>query len=141
MEVANLTAKMFMLPYSFATPDILYYEELEEEHQNLLAIGLKILPLHSETIKYTETIVLKYPRASKNDLFTLALAKQECCPLLTGDNALRKAAKQENVAIFGTIWIMDELIKHSIITKNESMEAYDIMKKNKRRLPWELIEL
>jgi len=141
MEVANLTSQMFALPYSFATPDILYYEELEEEHPNLLDAGLKVLLLSSETIKYTESIVLKYPKAGKNDLFALALAKQESCPLLTGDGALRKAGKKEEIQIFGTIWIMDELIKHDIITKDEAMEAYDIMKNNKRRLPWDLIEL
>jgi len=141
MEVANLTSQMFALPYNFATPDILFYDELEEEHPNLLDTSLEILPLNSDTIKYTESIVLKYPKASKNDLFALALAKQECCPLLTGDGALRKAGKQEKVEIFGTIWIIDELIKHAIITKDEAMEAYDMMKSNKRRLPWELIEL
>lgn len=141
MEVANLTSQMFSLPYNFATPDILFYDELEEEHPNLLDTSLEILALNSDTIKYTESIVLKYPKASKNDLFALALAKQECCPLLTGDGALRKAGKEEKVEIFGTIWIIDELIKHAIITKDEAMEAYDMMKSNKRRLPWELIEL
>ena len=141
MEVADLTAKMFALPYHFATPDILYYEELEEEHQNLLDTDLKILSLSSDTVKYTESIVGKYPKASRNDLFALALAKQECCPLLTGDGALRKAGKQEDIQILGTIWIMDALVKHEIITKDEAMEAYDTMKNNKRRLPWDLIEL
>lgn len=141
MEVANLTSQMFALPYNFATPDILFYDELEKEHPNLLDTSLEILALNSDTIKYTESIVLKYPKASKNDLFALALAKQECCPLLTGDGALRKAGKEEKVEIFGTIWIIDELIKHAIITKDEAMEAYDMMKSNKRRLPWELIEL
>lgn len=141
MEVANLTSKMFALPYSFATPNILYYEELEEEHPNLLDTDLKILTLSPETIKYTESIVSKYPKAGKNDLFALALAKQESCPLLTGDGALRKAGKKEEIQIFGTIWIIDELIKHAIITRDEAMEAYDVMKSNKRRLPWELIEL
>lgn len=141
MEVANLTSQMFALPYQFATPDILFYEELEEDHPNLLETNLKILSLASNTIKYTESIVPKYPKASKNDLFALALAWQESCPLITGDGALRKAGKKEKIQIYGTIWIIDELIKHNIITKDEAMEAYDIMKSNKRRLPWELIEL
>jgi len=141
MEVANLTSQMFTLPYRFVTPDILYYEELEEEHPNLLDVDLNILTLSSDTVKYTESIVYKYPKASRNDLFALVLAKQEACPLITGDNALRKAGKEENIQIFGTIWIMDELIKHDIITKDEAMEAYDMMKNNKRRLPWDLIEL
>ena len=141
MEVANLTSQMFALPYRFATPDILYYEELEEEHPHLLDVDLDILTLSSDTIRYTESIIHKYPKASRNDLFALALAKQEACPLLTGDKALRKAGEKENIQIFGTIWIIDELIKHDIITKDKAMEAYDMMKSNKRRLPWDMIEL
>jgi predicted nucleic acid-binding protein len=141
MEVANLTSKMFKLPYHFATPDILYYDELVEEHENLLDTDLKILTLNSKTIKYTETIISIYPKASRNDLFALALAKQEQCPLLTGDAALRKAGQAEKIKILGTIWIIDELIKHHIITQDEAMEAYNMMKENKRRLPWKLIEL
>lgn len=140
MEVANLTQKMFALPYTFATPDILYYEELEEEHENLQEYNLKILSLTSETIKYTESIVPKYLKASRNDLFALALAKQEECPLLTGDGALRKAGEQEGIIIYGTIWIVNELMKHDLISDDEAVEAYEIMKVNKRRLPWHLIE-
>ncbi len=141
MEVANLTQKMFALPYTFATPDILYYEELEEEHENLLEYNLQILSLTSETIKYTESIVPKYLKASRNDLFALALAKQEKCPLITGDGALRKTGEEEGIIIYGTIWIVNELMKHNLINNDEAVEAYEMMKENKRRLPWHLIEL
>ncbi len=140
MEVSNLTQKMFELPYSFAVPDILYYEELEEEHEDLLLLGLKVLSMSSKTIKYMESIVLLYRQASRNDLFALALAKQEACPLVTGDGVLRKAGEKEAVIILGTIWIVDELIKYDVISRDEAKEAYEIMRANKRRLPWNLIE-
>ncbi len=140
MEVANLTEKMFALPYAFAVPDILYYEELEDDHDNLLTDGLQVISLSSATIKYTETIASQYRNASKNDLFALALAKQEKCPLVTGDGALRKACENEAVVILGTLWIVDELIKYDIISVSEAKEAYVIMKDNKRRLPWDIVE-
>lgn len=140
MEVSNLTQKMFELPYSFAVPDILYYEELKDDHEDLLSLGLKVLPMSSGTIKYMESIVSLYRQASRNDLFALALAKQEACPLVTGDRALRYAGEKEAVIIFGTIWIVDELVKFEIITINQAKEAFEMMKENKRRLPWSLIE-
>jgi len=140
MEVSNLTQKMFDLPYSFAVPDILYYEELEDEHENLLSLGLKVIPMSSKTIKYMESIVPLYRKASRNDLFALALAKQEACPLVTGDNALRHAGEKEAVIIFGTLWIIDELIKFEVVTVNQAKDAFEVMKENKRRLPWSLIE-
>ncbi len=140
MEVADLTQKMFALPYSFAVPDILYYEELENDHKELLSLGLKVLPMRSETIKYMESIVPRYKQASRNDLFALALAKQEACPLVTGDSALRNAGEKEAVIIFGTLWIVDEMIKFDIVTVHEARVAFELMKVNKRRLPWALIE-
>ena len=73
MEVSNLTKKMFELPYQFVVPDILYVTELEEEHENLLQYGLEMKKLSSESIKYTENIVLKYPKTSFNDLVALGI--------------------------------------------------------------------
>ena len=140
MEVSNLTQKIFSLPYSFAVPDILYYDELEEDHEDLLSFGLKVLPMNSKTIKYMESIVSLYREASRNDLFALALAKQETCPLVTGDSALRSAGKKEAIIIFGTIWIVDELVKYEVITTNQAKKAFEIMRENQRRLPWDLIK-
>ena len=140
MEISNLTKKMFELPYQFVVPDILYVEELAEEHENLLEYGLEMKRLSSESHNYTENIVIKCPETSFNDLVALALARQESCPLVTGDGALRKACKEEAVVILGTVWLIDELISHSIITVDEAKEAYVLMRENKRRLPWKIIE-
>ncbi len=139
MEVSGFTKKMFDLPYTFAIPDILYYEELEEEHSNILEYGIQVLELSSNTVKDMEMMVPKYPKASRNDLFALALAKQESCPLVTGDSALRKACEKENIDLLGTIWIIDQLIYHEVIDKDMAKTAYIKMKENKRRLPWDVI--
>lgn len=139
MEMLPLGCKA-ALPYAFAVPDILYYEELGDDHDNLLTYGLLVRSLSSETIKYIETIVPHYRKASKNDLFALALAKQEKCPLVTGDGVLRKAGEKEAVIILGTIWIVDELVKHDIINVDEAKKAYVMMKENMRRLPWDIVE-
>lgn len=39
--------------------------------------------------------------------FALALAKSENCPLLSGDQALRKAADAEAVEVYGTIGLLN----------------------------------
>jgi predicted nucleic acid-binding protein len=140
MEVSKLTQKMFELPYQFAVPDILYYEELEEEHDNLLEYGLVLKTLTSESINYVDNTLHQYPKIGFYDKLALATAKQEACPLVTGDGALREAGKNEAVIIFGTIWLIDELITHLIITLDEAREAYSLMRDNGRRLPWRIIE-
>ena len=60
-------------------------------------------------------------------LLLWALARQESCPLVTGDGALRKACKEEAVVILGTVWLIDELINHSIITIDEAKKAYALI--------------
>lgn len=40
VEMGDLVAPMFSLGYQFAVPDVLYYEELEEQHAHLLDMGL-----------------------------------------------------------------------------------------------------
>lgn len=127
---------MFKLPYSFAVPDILFHEELKETHSDLLELGLEIKELSSETIIYSMKLMNKYRKPSRNDLFALALAKQESCPLLTGDNDLRTAAESEAVILCGTIWVMDNLIKNNLVTIEEARLLYQKMEDNKRRLPW-----
>lgn len=80
----------------------------------------------------------KARQASMNDCFALALAKQEQCPLLTGDMALRKAAEKEAILVQGTLWVVEQLITHDVLSVEEAQAAYDKMAKAGRRLPWTL---
>ncbi len=87
----ELVEAMFTLEYEFAMPDILYAEELEEQHPEILAAGLKVIELKPESISradryFQENMV---SRVSVNDCLALSLAKQENCPLLTGDLKLK----------------------------------------------------
>ncbi len=77
-----------------------------------------------------------YTGPSRYDCFCMALAKQEACPLLTGDKDLRKAAQQEAVRVMGTIWLVEQLVTHSLIDKIAAQAAYTSMKAAGSRLPW-----
>lgn len=57
---------------------------------------------------------------------------------MTGDGALRKAAKQENVPVIGTIGILDQLHNRNYIAKSEYLSCLEaLLKENgkKVRLP------
>lgn len=129
---------MFQLPYTFAVPDILYEEELKTHHSELLTYGLKIRSLSSEAMAYAFKLANKYTQPGTNDLFALALAKEYSCPLLTGDGALRQAAESEAVVLFGTIWIVEHMVRHQLISIVEGRNLFIAMKEKKRRLPWDL---
>lgn len=140
MEEGGLLEAMFQLPYDFATPDILFFEELEEEHAHLPDLGLALKEVSSESMMYAMQLTNTYTQASRNDCFALALAKQEHCPLLTGDMALRKAAEKEAAIVKGTIWLVTQLVVHQKINTEQAQDAYNQMKANGRRLPWAIAE-
>ncbi|XKH61531.1 PIN domain-containing protein [Halomonas sediminis] len=96
LEAGEILATLFKLPYQFAMPDILYEEEIEEGSPDLINMGLKTLVVSGEYVNYAERLGEQYgDEPGFNDRLALALAKQESCPLLTGDGNLRMLAAKE----------------------------------------------
>lgn len=142
MEAGGLLRPMFRLDATFGVPDILFEEELREQHPELPRLGLKSLELHDVTVQYAAALVVKYQATgvSINDLLALALAQQESCPLLTGDAKLRTVAECENIEFHGTIWLVGQMIAGRVIVVRQATTAYDKMKRAGRRLPWDEVK-
>lgn len=138
MEEGGLLEQLFQLPYQFVVPDLLYFDELEMHHSNLLDKGLVLRELTSTSMLYAMNLIKRVRGPSRNDCFALALAKQELCPLLTGDRALSKVARTEDVEVRGTLWAVEEMIINQIITVEIARSAYLLMQENGRRLPWDI---
>lgn len=140
VEVGGLLAPMFSLGYQFAVPDVLYFEELAEQHAHWCDMGLIVKSLPAEGVARVQALSQKYKRPSRNDLFALALAEQAQCTLLTGDASLRLAAEAERVVVKGTIWLVTEMVHRKCITASLARVAYKAMQEQGRRLPWELAQ-
>lgn len=140
LEEGELIEQLFQLPFKFSIPDILFEEELDEQHGYLVELGLELKELSGESMFYGMELTQRYTNPSRNDCFALALAKQENCPLLTGDKALRTAAENEAVMVQGTLWVVEQLVRQELITVAQARAAYDKMKQAKRRLPWAVAE-
>ncbi len=140
MEEGELLRLMVQLPYKFTIPDILFYEELEADHPNLLAQGMEIMPLKSETLLHASELITRHRRVSRYDCFALALAHREDCPLLTGDKALRIAADSESVPVKGSLWLVTLMVEKGLLTKDGARSAYKKMEDAGRRLPWKEAE-
>ena len=140
VEVGGLQAPMFSLSYRFVVPDVLYWEELADQHAHWLGMGLQIQSLSAEGVARVQTLSQKHKRPSRNDLFALALAEHAQCPLLTGDAALRSAAQAEHIEVKGTVWLVEEMLRKKCITATVARVAFKTMQEQGRRLPWELVE-
>lgn len=140
IEAGDLIAPMFSLGYQFSVPDVLFYEELEEQHNHFLELGLQIQGLDEKGIQRVQALSQTYKNPSRNDLFALVLAEIEKCPLLTGDAALRRAAESENLKVNGTLWLIGEMVREQRITTMVARAALKKMQNSGRRLPWDLAE-
>ena len=137
MEAGQLMEKLFQLPMQFAMPDILYWEEIEPGTPDLEVLGLKILEVRGEYVRYASELPDKYGTAlSPNDYLALALARQEDCPLLTGDQSLKIVARKEDVKVMGTVWLLQAMVENRLLSVDEAIAALALMKESRRRLPW-----
>ena len=140
MEVGGLIEFMFKLPYEFHTPDILFEEELDQQHAYFLDLGLVKTSLSGESLLRAQELMLKYPKPSRNDCIALTLAKDLGVPLLTGDKSLRAATTKEGVELMGTMWLFTEMEAHGLLTRESLGIALRKMKNGGRRLPWPKLE-
>ena len=138
LEEGLLLESFFTLPYQFKVPDVLFEEELKAQHSHLITLGLLLGELTPESVIYAYQLRQKYTGPSMNDCLALSLAKQEKCPLLTGDMALRNTAQEEEVELKGTLWAVEQMVSHEIINKEQALKAYGSMKAAGRRLPWSI---
>jgi hypothetical protein len=145
MEAEALLETLFRLPMQFGIPDLLYYEEIEEESPDLDDLGLLIMEVSGDFVKYAEQLPSQYnhtlpakngPKPSHNDYLALALAKQESCTLLTGDANLRVVASKEQITVMGTIGLLCAMVENQLLSVDDAFKALDRMKDGKRRLPW-----
>ncbi len=145
MEAGALMETLFRLPMQFGIPDLLYYEEIEEGSPGLDQLGLQIMEVSGDFVKYAAALPRQYnpmlpakhgAKPSHNDYLALALAKQESCTLLTGDANLRIVASKESVTVMGTIGLLCAMVENQLLTVDEALKALHKMKEGKRRLPW-----
>lgn len=133
MQAGHLIEVMFRLPETFAVPNILYEEELMEHHPELPGYGLRVLEINAHYMRESFRLRGLYNKPSQNDLFALVLAKQERCPLLTGDRNLRAVAEREEVTVRGTLWLIERLVQERKITISGAEQAYERMKQEGRQ--------
>jgi predicted nucleic acid-binding protein len=133
--------QMFELPLRFATLDVLMAEELDEDFKDLQSKGLAVLKLQAPGVADAQALIAKHPGSgcSRIDMLTLALARQEAAPLLTGDQGLRRVAEKEGVEVHGTIWVMEALLEARLIDIPATRGAYAQMRAAGSRLPWDQI--
>lgn len=99
----------FQLLYTYIMNEDAIEDELLSSkglRENLKKLGLKGVEL-TEEFYLAEEYNMRYRKPSLYDCVALTIAKVRGLTLMTGDGPLRKAAMAENVAVVGTIGVLD----------------------------------
>jgi rRNA-processing protein FCF1 len=133
----ELVDGMFALEYEFGVPDLLYAEELEQQHSDIVDKGLLVIGLASESILAANNLFEQNNqlKVSVNDCIALSLAQQESCSLLTGDARLKQLAIVEGIQVRGTLWLVEQMIMANCVTIEQAEIAYVKMRNDGSRLP------
>lgn len=123
------------LPFRLKCQYIMFDEAIERElvypaemKEKLKEYGLLGVSITVEELFYADELASKYRKLSKYDRIALAIAKERNIILLTGDNPLRNAAKQEGVTVMGTLGLLDRLLAESRINDLEYIHCLKELK-------------
>jgi len=134
LHFGKLLHKVFKLPCKFLITDLLREELLNPPFDSLAEMGLLVESLTSEEVSEIYVMGGRYPEPSQYDISVLILARSKNTVLITGDEALRRAAADNSVDCHGTCWLIDYLANERLITYTDAIATYDVILK-KRRYP------
>lgn len=140
MEVSDLLEHMFNLDFNFATTDFILHDELSANYSQLVDMGLKTIGLSDQFVSDLARYRSIYKSVGFYDLSAMVLAQQENAPLLTGDRKLRNICDRENVIVHGTLWLTENMLQSGVTNVETIKDAYDKMKEEGSRLPWDEVE-
>ncbi len=134
-ERAGQLQLLFRLPYQFSTTDFVASELGDEVRVQLVGFGMSIISLDSSGIRDLHQLKMELRNPSLADLSCYYVARRDGSTLLSGDRKLREAAQAANIEVFGTLWLLDRLVEHSVLTAHDAAIALEAMIQANGRLP------
>jgi len=141
LDIGELLEPAFALPEDIRVPELLFQDELAHDHPRLIELGLVLDELDALGMQDLFALARRHKSISRYDAAALALARSLTCPLLIGDARLRTSAQSEPVGVRGTIWLVQRILGERLISVSDARAAFQTMRHNGRRLPWQEAEL
>lgn len=136
-ERAGLLEEIFRLSFEFCTTDFVCEELKAPSAEVLEGLGLRIISIQSKEIPALYPLRGELNNASLADVSCFYVARRDGRPLLTGDGRLRQAAAAAGLEIRGTLWLLDMLVEHAVISPDRAATALEQMLASRARLPEE----
>lgn len=136
LEVGGLLEIFFGLPFRFHIPAHLYFSDLAQRHPQLRP-QLNLDVPDAAAMRDVASLIQYHRKIDTSDSFALELARRNAWLLLTGDRALRAAAKREKVSVHGTLWVVERMLESGRISPERAGATFEQMQARGRRLPWD----
>lgn len=104
-------------------------------HRSLLGLGLIVETIDENNIPQLFSLMDSHNNSSIADVSCFFLAKLTGIPLLTGDRRLRKQATTDGLTVYGSLWLLDLLVNHKIISENKAAKSLELMLEKGARFP------
>lgn len=110
LERGGLLEQAFACGLTMVVPDLLYARELETDNGPLLRkLGLGVVALNPEEVDFAQKLRKQHPGLSLPDCFALSCARRQDHALVPGDKLLRTEAQARHCAVYGLLWILDQM--------------------------------
>ncbi len=134
----GLLERFCELPLSIHTTDFVVGELQTQGVRDAVWQLSKAGRLTVKTFKsheYGEIMALQDKNLSFQDCTVLYYALSGEYKLLTGDRNLRTVAERHGLQVSGVIYVVDELLRHGILSKEEYIEKLKSLLESNHRLP------
>ncbi|MDE3186756.1 MAG: hypothetical protein KGM96_04440 [Acidobacteriota bacterium] len=137
LERGGLLEAAFSCGLPMVVPDILYERELESQSGPYLrTLGLGVLSLAPDEVALAQRIRSERKALSLPDCFALCCATRPDHVLLTADKALRSEAAGRSVAVYGLLWLLDQMATSERLSASALCEGLERISAHPRcRLP------
>lgn len=135
LYIGDLLDSLFETPFRVLAPDSVVDELHNPDGRQVVENGLESQPLSGPQLLEVMTLRDVHLRLSTQDLQAFILARDLNATLLTGDGGLRELAENNNVAVHGTLWVLDEMVRLEVVSTSEAARSLRRMMAAERRLP------
>jgi predicted nucleic acid-binding protein len=137
--------EFFALDFEIYTTDFVIKEILESNQQAQIESFIRAKSLNVFKFTADELIEVKNFQTHRffkgiTDKTVLWKSHQLQCPLLTGDKKLRNEARDLNIVVHGSIWVINELVEKQIVTTAQGAELLEKLKLINSSLPLDEID-
>ncbi|GHD01456.1 hypothetical protein GCM10007320_59830 [Pseudorhodoferax aquiterrae] len=132
---AGLLEQLFQLPFRLCSTDFVLQELHDIEHEVLIGHGLLVETMDGPAVQRLFGLMAQHNNSSLADVSCYLLAQDTGRPLLTGDGRLRKQAMRDGLQVFGTLWLLDQLVAHAVVSPARASEGLQAMLAHGARLP------